>query len=53
MGKKTDAGERMLAAREEMIDRILKIAEMHDLDDAQMVAASIHAAAGWPAPAIH
>lgn len=38
-------GETSLAAREEIIARLLKSAEMHDLDDAQMGAASIHAAA--------
>ena len=43
-----------LAAREEIIVRLLKSVEMHDLDDAQMVAVTIHAAAaGWSAPAIY
>lgn len=36
----------MLVAREEVIERILKSADMHDLDDAQMLAVCIHASAG-------
>lgn len=45
MTRRSDRVERMLAAREEIIERILKSAEIHNLDDAELVAASIHAVA--------
>lgn len=35
----------LLAAREELIERILKSAEAHALDHAQLVAVSVHATA--------
>lgn len=38
-------GARMLAAREEIIERILKSVESHVLDDAELVATCIHATA--------
>lgn len=36
---------RMLAARQEIIERILKSAESHALDDAELFATCIHASA--------
>ena len=41
----SDSAVRMLAAREEIIERILKSAELHGLDDAQIVAVGVHAIA--------
>jgi energy-converting hydrogenase Eha subunit A len=41
----SDATSRMLAAREEIIQRIRKSAEMHALNDAQLVAVGVHAIA--------
>jgi hypothetical protein len=40
-----DATTRMLAAREEVIARLKKSAEIHQLDEAQLVAVSVHAVA--------
>ena len=40
MTQVSDRAARMLAAREEIIERILKSAEAHALDDAELVAAS-------------
>ena len=39
------AAARMLAAREEIMARILKSAELHALSDGELVAACIHAPA--------
>jgi len=41
----SDRAMRMLAAREEIIQRILKSAEVHSLDDAELAATCIHASA--------
>lgn len=43
MPETSDRVARMLAAREEIIERILKRTELHSLDDAELVAAGIHA----------
>jgi len=45
MMQASDRAARMLAAREEIIERILRSAEAHALDDAELVAAGIHAVA--------
>ncbi len=41
----TDAAARMLAAREEIMARILKSVELHALSDGELVAVCIHATA--------
>ncbi len=41
----SDSAARMLAAREEIIERLRKSAELHGLDDAQIVAVGVHAIA--------
>lgn len=41
----SDSAARMLAAREEIIERIRKSAELHGLDDAQIVAVGVNAIA--------
>lgn len=41
----SDRAARMLAAREEIIERILKSAKSHALDDAELVATCVHATA--------
>ena len=41
----TDAAARMLAAREEIMARILKSVELHALSDGELVAVCVHATA--------
>lgn len=45
MKHQSDAVARMLAAREEIIERILKSMDAHELNDGELVAACIHASA--------
>ena len=41
----SDSAARMLAAREEVIERLRESAELHGLDDAQLVAVGVNAIA--------